>query len=57
MNRPAGAKEIDSGALFERIFVPGARSFSIRSSEGEFVYDSDGLLEKLSKRSEEGLIP
>ena len=42
-----GAKESDSDTQFERIFVPGARSFSIRSAEGELVYDSGDAFEKI----------
>ena len=42
-----GAKEIDSDAQFERIFVPGARSFSIRTAAGELVFDSGDDFEKI----------
>ena len=42
-----GAREVDGDAQFERIFVPGARSFSIRTAAGELVYDSGGDFEKI----------
>jgi hypothetical protein len=42
-----GAKESDSDTQFERIFVPGPRSFSIRSADGELVYDSGDAFEKI----------
>jgi hypothetical protein len=42
-----GAREMDSDAQFERIFIPGARSFSIRTAAGEFIYDSGEDFEKI----------
>ncbi len=45
--RTLGAKELDSDEQFERIFIPGARSFSIRTAAGELVYDSGDDFEKI----------
>lgn len=45
--RTLGAKELDSDEQFERIFVPGGRSFSIRTAAGELVFDSGDAFEKI----------
>ena len=45
--RTLGAKELDSDEQFEKIFIPGARSFSIRTAAGELVYDSGDDFEKI----------
>lgn len=45
--RTLGQKEADADDEFEKIFVPGARSFSIRTAEGELVYDSGEDFEKI----------
>ena len=42
-----GAKELDGDTQFERVFIPGARSFSIRTAAGELVYDSGDDFEKI----------
>lgn len=42
-----GAKESDSDPEFEKIYVPGARSFSIRSAKGELIFDSGDAFEKI----------
>jgi hypothetical protein len=41
-----GAKEADADDEFEKIFVPGARSFSIRTSQGQLIFDSGDDFEK-----------
>jgi DNA-binding beta-propeller fold protein YncE len=45
--RALGAKELDADDQFERIFIPGARSFSIRTASGELIYDSGEDFEKI----------
>ena len=47
-----GAREIDAEAEFERIFVAGARSFSIRTATGELIYDSGDAFEKIIEARE-----
>lgn len=47
--RTLGAKEVDSDEQFEKIFVPGARSFSIRTADGELIYDSGDAFEEIIK--------
>ena len=41
-----GAKELDTDTEFERLYVPGGRSFSIRRADGSLVYDSGDDLEQ-----------
>ena len=41
-----GAKELDADTEFERLYVPGGRSFSIRRADGTLVYDSGDELEQ-----------
>ena len=41
-----GAKELDADTQFERIYVPGGRSFSIRRANGALVYDSGDDIEQ-----------
>jgi hypothetical protein len=41
-----GAKELDADTEFERLYVPGGRSFSIRRANGTLVYDSGDELEQ-----------
>jgi len=41
-----GAKELDNDADFERLYVPGGRSFSIRRANGTLVYDSGDDIEQ-----------
>jgi 2',3'-cyclic-nucleotide 2'-phosphodiesterase / 3'-nucleotidase / 5'-nucleotidase len=41
-----GAKELDADPQFERIYVPGGRSFSIRRANGTLVYDSGDDIEQ-----------
>jgi 2',3'-cyclic-nucleotide 2'-phosphodiesterase / 3'-nucleotidase / 5'-nucleotidase len=41
-----GAKELDTDPQFERIYVPGGRSFSIRRANGALVYDSGDDIEQ-----------
>lgn len=41
-----GAKELDTDTEFERLYVPGGRSFSIRRANGTLVYDSGDELEQ-----------
>jgi len=41
-----GAKELDGDGEFERLYVPGGRSFSIRQADGALVYDSGDDLEQ-----------
>jgi hypothetical protein len=41
-----GAKELDADTDFERIYVPGGRSFSIRRANGTLVYDSGDDIEQ-----------
>jgi hypothetical protein len=44
-----GAKELDGDAEFERLYVPGGRSFSIRRADGTLIYDSGDDLEQRTK--------
>jgi hypothetical protein len=44
-----GAKELDADTEFERLYVPGGRSFSIRRTDGSLVYDSGDELEQRTK--------
>ncbi len=44
-----GAKELDADAEFERLYVPGGRSFSIRRADGTLVSDSGDALEQHTK--------
>ena len=41
-----GAKELDTDTDFERLYVPGGRSFSIRRADGTLVYDSGDDIEQ-----------
>ncbi len=41
-----GAKELDTDTDFERLYVPGGRSFSIRRVDGSLVYDSGDDIEQ-----------
>lgn len=41
-----GAKELDTDTEFERLYVPGGRSFSIRRANGTLVYDSGDDIEQ-----------
>ncbi|TKB73725.1 MAG: alkaline phosphatase [Nitrospira sp.] len=41
-----GAKELDTDTEFERLYVPGGRSFSIRRVDGTLVYDSGDDIEQ-----------
>jgi len=41
-----GAKELDADTEFERLYVPGGRSFSIRRADGTLAYDSGDELEQ-----------
>ena len=41
-----GAKELDTDTDFERLYVPGGRSFSIRRANGTLVYDSGDDIEQ-----------
>ena len=41
-----GAKELDTDTEFERLYVPGGRSFSIRRANGALVYDSGDDIEQ-----------
>jgi hypothetical protein len=47
VTRTLGQKEADADDDFEKIFVPGARSFSIRTTDGKLVYDSGEDFEKI----------
>ena len=44
-----GAKELDTDTEFERLYVPGGRSFSIRRADGTLVYDSGDDIEQRTK--------
>lgn len=44
-----GAKELDADTEFERLYVPGGRSFSIRRTDGSLLYDSGDELEQRTK--------
>lgn len=46
MTNVNGAKELDTDTEFERRYVPGGRSISIRSANGTLVYDSGDKLEQ-----------
>jgi LVIVD repeat len=41
-----GAKELDTDTDFERLYVPGGRSFSIRRADGSLLYDSGDDIEQ-----------
>jgi hypothetical protein len=43
-----GSKELDTDSDFERLYVPGARSFSIRRADGSLLYDSGDDFEQLT---------
>ena len=43
-----GAKELDADPEFERLYVPGGRSFSIRRADGSLLYDSGDEFERLT---------
>ena len=45
--RTLGQFEADGDTEYEKIFVPGARSFSIRTAQGELIYDSGEDFEKI----------
>jgi len=44
-----GAKEFDGDAEYERLYVPGGRSFSILRIDGTLVYDSGDEFEQRTK--------
>jgi hypothetical protein len=45
--RTLGQLQADADAEYEKIFVPGARSFTIRTANGELIYDSGDAFEKI----------
>lgn len=45
-----GAKELDTDPEFERLYVPGGRSFSIRGVDGTLVYDSGDAFEQITAK-------
>ena len=45
-----GAKELDSDTDFERLYVPGGRSFSIRRADGSLLYDSGDAFEQFTAK-------
>jgi hypothetical protein len=45
--RTLGQFEADADTQYENIYVPGARSFSIRTTNGELIYDSGEDFEKI----------
>lgn len=48
VTRATGANELDADPQFERIYVPGARSFSIRKANGTLLYDSGDDFEHIT---------
>jgi hypothetical protein len=42
--------DTDGDDVFDKIFVPGARSFSIRTAEGRLIFDSGDDFEKITAR-------
>jgi hypothetical protein len=45
-----GSKELDTDTEFERLYVPGGRSFSIRRADGVLLYDSGDAFEQITAK-------
>ena len=50
-----GSKELDNDTEFERLYVPGGRSFSIRRADGSLLYDSGDAFEQITAKVIPGL--